>query len=83
MKLSTERSRLRTLLSRFGTLLESIFVFLLLFSGIGVVFVGKLSGAIDAGMLLFSISLSVQIVAFFLLGLFFYFRFLRRRSRAE
>jgi hypothetical protein len=83
VKLSTERSRLRTLLGRFGTLLESIFVFVLLFSGIGVVFLGKLAGIIEAGMLLLSISLIVQIVAFFLLGFYLYFRFLRSRSRSE
>ena len=83
IKLSASGSRLRTLLGRFGTLLESFFVFVLLFSGIGVVFLAKLSGAIDAGMLLLSISITVQIVAFFLLGLYLYLRFLRSRIRAE
>jgi hypothetical protein len=83
MKLSTQRSRLRTLLSRFGTLLEAIFIFVLLASGIGVIFLGKLSGLIEAGMLLFSISLTVQIVAFFLLGFYLYIRFLRTRIRVE
>ncbi|MHA2405313.1 MAG: hypothetical protein ACXADB_02230 [Candidatus Hermodarchaeia archaeon] len=81
--MSTGRSRLRTLLSRFGTLLEAIFVFALLISGIGVIFLGKISGFIDAGMLLFSISLAVQIVAFFLLGFYLYFRFLRSTIRVE
>jgi hypothetical protein len=83
VKLSTERSRLRTLIGRFGTLLESVFVFVLLSSGIGVVFLGKLAGIIDAGMLLLSISITVQIVAFFLLGFYLYFRFLRSRIGAE
>ena len=81
--MSTDNSRLRTLLSRFGTLIESILIFVLLLSGIGVVFIGKVTGMLSAGMLLLSIGLAVQIVALVFLGLYIYIRFLRRRIVAE
>ena len=77
--LTPERSRLRSLLSRFGTLLESIFIFILLLSGIGVVFVGKISGITSAGPLLLAVGLAVQIGALVILGIFLYIRFLRQR----
>ena len=80
--LSAVNSRIRSLLSRFGTLLESVFIFILLLSGIGVVFLSKVTGLVDAGMSLLTIGLAVQIVAMILLGLFLYFRFLRRRISA-
>jgi hypothetical protein len=76
--LPAERSRLRSVLSRFGTLLEAIFIFILLLSGIGVVFIGKISGLLNAGLLLLTIGLSVQIGALVLLGIFLYIRFLRQ-----
>ncbi len=80
--LSAVNSRIRSLISRFGTLLESVFIFILLLSGIGVVFLSKVTGLVDAGMSLLTIGLAVQIVAMILLGLFLYFRFLRRRISA-
>lgn len=82
-ELSTEGSRIRTLLSRFGTLLESIFIFVLLLSGIGVIYISKTTGTIGAGIALLSSSLVVQIIAFILLGLYFYLRFLRRRISTD
>ncbi len=81
--LSTDSSRIRTLLSRFGTLIEAVFIFILLFSGIGVVFIGKASGVVGGGLLLLTIGLVAQIVALILLGFYFYFRFLRRSITAE
>ena len=80
--LPSERSRLRSLLSRFGTLLESIFIFILLLSGIGVVFVGKIIEVIDAGPLLLVVGLTVQIGALVILWIFLYIRFLRQRRIA-
>ncbi len=77
--LRAERSRLRLLLSRFGTLLESIFIFILLLSGIGVVFIGKITGITSAGPLLLAVGLTVQIGALVILGIFLYIRFLRQR----
>ena len=77
--LTAERSRLRSLLSRFGTLLEAIFIFILLLSGIGVVFVGKITGITSAGLLLLAVGLAVQLGALVILGIFLYIRFLRQR----
>ena len=81
--MSAENSRIRSLFSRFGTLLESVFVFVLLLSGVGVAFVGKVTGIVEAGMFLLLISMGVQIAAIIILGLYFYFRFLRRRVTAS
>ncbi|MFW9935148.1 MAG: hypothetical protein ACFFDU_06550 [Candidatus Thorarchaeota archaeon] len=81
--MSTVNSRFRTLISRFGTLLESIFVFILLLSGISVVFIGKITGFLDAGIVLLSVGLAVQIIAFIILGIYSYIRFLRSGIIAE
>ena len=78
----TETSRIRSLLGRFGTFIESLLIFVLLLSGIGIVFLSKITGIVEAGMLLLTIGLAVQIVAIVLLGLYLYFRFLRRRITA-
>ncbi|MFX1319522.1 MAG: hypothetical protein ACFE9D_02570 [Promethearchaeota archaeon] len=75
----SERSRLRSLLSRFGTFLESIFIFILLLSGIGIVFVSKITGLTNAGLLLLTVGITVQIGALVILGIFLYIRFLRQR----
>lgn len=82
-QLPAEGSRIRTLLGRFGTLLESIFIFVLLLSGIGVSYIGKTTGMIGAGIVLLSVSLFAQIIAFILLGLYLYLRFLRRRISTD
>ena len=77
--MSADNSRIRSLLSRFGTLIESLFIFILLLSGIGIVFLSKVTGIVEAGMVLFTIGLAVQIIALIVLGLYLYLRFLRRR----
>ncbi|MFX1509685.1 MAG: hypothetical protein ACFFBR_05185 [Promethearchaeota archaeon] len=81
--MSTVNSRFRTLLSRFGTLLESIFIFILLLSGISVIFIGKITGFLEAGIALLSVGLAVQIIAFIILGIYIYIRFLRSGIIAE
>ncbi|MFX1564570.1 MAG: hypothetical protein ACFFCH_01115 [Promethearchaeota archaeon] len=81
--MSTSNSRFRILLSRFGTLLESVFIFILLLSGIGVVFIGKITGFLEAGIILLTFGLAVQVVAFIILGLYAYLRFLRSTITAQ
>lgn len=76
----SKSSTVRSLVSRFGTVLESIFVFILLMSGAVLVFIAKQSGQIAPGVLLFTFGISVEIIAIIIVGLYLYLRMFRRRD---
>ena len=78
--MSSKSSTVRSLLNRFGTILESILVFILLISGAAFVLIAKQSGQIGPGFSLFTIGISVEIIAIIIVGFYIYFRMLRRRD---
>lgn len=77
---STGRTRIRSLGSRLGTILEAVLFFILLLSGIGLVFIGKITGQIEPTLLLLTIGVSVEIIGVLIVGLYAYFRFLRQSN---
>ncbi len=81
--MSTGRTRIRSIASRLGTFLEALLIFILLFSGVGVVFVGTITGQIVQTWLLLIIGVSVEIIGLLIVGLYAYFRFLRQRNVAD
>lgn len=81
--MSTGRTRIRSIVSRLGTFLEALLIFILLFSGIGVVFIGTMTGQIEPTGLLLIIGVSVEVIGLLIVGLYAYFRFLRQRNVAD
>ncbi len=79
-KMSPESSRLRSFFSRFATFLESLLIFILLLSGIGIIFVGKSVGQMGLNVLLLVLGFGVEIIAVIIISLYVYFRFLRQRG---
>ncbi|MFW9830317.1 MAG: hypothetical protein ACFFD8_00865 [Candidatus Thorarchaeota archaeon] len=78
--MSNRSSAVRSLLSRFGTVIEAVFVFILLISGVAMVFIGKQLGQLAPGIILSSFGIGVEIIAIIIVGVYFYFRMLRRRT---
>ncbi|MFX0078569.1 MAG: hypothetical protein ACFE8O_04960 [Candidatus Hermodarchaeota archaeon] len=78
--MSTGRSRIRSIVSRLGTFLEALLIFILLFSGVGVVFLGTMTGQIGPTWQLLIIGVSVEVIGLLIVGLYAYFRFLRQRN---
>lgn len=81
--MSRGRTRIRSLVSRLGTFLEALLIFILLFSGIGVVFVGTITGQIGPTGLLFLVGVGTEVFGLLIVGLYAYFRFLRQRNVEE
>jgi len=81
--MSTGRTRIRSIVSRLGTFLEALLIFILLFSGVGVIFVGTITGQIGPTWLLLIIGVSVEVIGLLIVGLYAYFRFLRQRNVAD
>ena len=81
--MSTGRTRIRSIVSRLGTFLEALLIFILLFSGVGVIFVGTITGQIGPTSLLLTIGVSVEVIGLLIVGLYAYFRFLRQRNVAD
>lgn len=81
--MSTGRSRIRTIISRLGTVLEALLIFILLFSGVGVVFLGTITGQIGPTWLLLIIGVGTEVIGLLIVGLYAYFRFLRQRNVAD
>ncbi|MDO8124792.1 MAG: hypothetical protein Q6364_10485 [Candidatus Hermodarchaeota archaeon] len=81
--MSTGRTRIRSIVSRLGTFLEALLIFILLFSGVGVIFVGTITGQIGPTWLLLIIGVSVEVIGLLIIGLYAYFRFLRQRNVAD
>jgi hypothetical protein len=78
--MSTGRSRIRSIVSRLGTFLEALLIFILLLSGVGVVFLGSITGQMGPSLLSLTIVVSVEVIGFLIVGLYVYFRFLRRMN---
>lgn len=74
----TEQQRSQSVTSRIGLFLAAIVIFALLLSGIGVIFLGKITGQVATRFLFLGIGLGVEIVAFFLIAILLYFRFIGR-----
>ena len=76
--MSKETSRIRSVGRSFGTFIEALIIFILLVSGIGVAVVSKIVGLIAPGLFLLAISVGVEIAGIIIVGLYFYFRSIRR-----
>jgi hypothetical protein len=81
--MSRGRTRIQSLVSRIGTFLEALLIFILLFSGIGVVFVGTMTGQIGPTGLLLIVGVGTEVLGLLIVGLYAYFRFLRQRNVEE
>lgn len=81
--MSTGRTRIRLIASRLGTFLEALLIFILLFSGVGVVFVGTITEQIGPTWLLLPIGVATEVIGLLIVGLYAYFRFLRQRNVEE
>ena len=74
-----EQSRVRRTLSRFGTLLESVVVLVLLLSGVGFILVNKLAGLIMPTTTSILVGIAIEVVALIFVGVYVRLRFLRTR----
>ena len=81
--MSRGRTRIRLLVSRLGTFLEALLIFILLFSGIGVVFVGTIIGQNGPTGLLLIVGVGTEVFGLLIVGFYAYFRFLRQRNIEE
>lgn len=63
-----------------GTFLEAVLIFILLLSGAGVVFFGKITGQLGPTLLLLTIGVGIEIIGVLIIGLYAYFRFLRQSN---
>lgn len=79
----TGRTRIRSIVSRLGTFFEALLIFILLFSGVGVVFVGTITEQIGPTWLLLTIGVATEVIGLLIIGLYAYFRFLRQRNVEE
>lgn len=79
----TGRTRIRSIVSRLGTFFEALLIFILLFSGVGVVFVGTITEQIGPTWLLLTIGVATEVIGLLIVGLYAYFRFLRQRNVEE
>jgi hypothetical protein len=73
----SKQSRARRTLGRFGTLLESIIILILLLSGVGFILVNKLAGLIIPATSSIMIGIGIQVVALIVVGIYVHLRFLR------
>jgi len=78
--MSTGRSRIRSIGSRLGTFLEALLIFILLLSGVGVVFLGLITGQMGPSLLSLTIGVGIEVIGVLIVGLYAYFRFLRRMN---
>lgn len=78
--MSGESSRLRSFFTRFATLLESLLIFILLLSGIGIIFIGKSAGQMGLNVPFLVLGVGVEILAVIIISLYVYFRFLRQKE---
>lgn len=74
--MTQQTSRGRVILSRFGTLIETILIFILLISGVGFIFI--LRAADISSIPFLPVGIGVEIIAIIIIGLYVYFRFLRQ-----
>lgn len=76
----TEEQRVNRSLTAFiKPLIESIIIFCLLLSGIGIIFISKMLGQVGTQLLFLGIGLGVEIFAIILIGIIFYIQFFRFR----
>jgi uncharacterized membrane protein (DUF485 family) len=75
----SEQSRGRRTISRFGTLIESVIIVILLLSGIGFILVNKLAGLIIPATSSIFVGIGVQVIALIIVGIYVYLRFLKTR----
>ena len=75
----SEQSRARRTVSRFGTLLESIIILVLLLSGVVFILVNKLAGPIIPATSSILVGIGIQVVALIIVGVYVHIRFLRTR----
>ncbi|MFX1564079.1 MAG: hypothetical protein ACFFDP_12310 [Promethearchaeota archaeon] len=73
-----EQPRSQPIASQIRLYLAAILIFALLLSGIGVIFIGKVTGQIATRFLILGIGLGVEIVAFSLIAAILYFRLIGR-----
>lgn len=78
-KMSPETSQMRRSLSRFGTFLEAVVILVLLLSGVGFVFVNKMTDQLIPVTSLILLGIAVEVFALFIIGIYVYLRFLRER----
>jgi uncharacterized membrane protein (DUF485 family) len=75
----SEQSRFRRTLSRFGTLLESIVILVLLISGLGFILTNKVAGLIIPVTSSIFIGIAIEVVMLVIVGIYVRLRFLRTR----
>ena len=73
----SEQSRARRTLGRFGTLLESILILILLLSGVGFILVNKLAGLIIPANSSILVGIGIQVVALIVVSIYVQLRFFR------
>lgn len=74
----TEQRRIQTITNKIGVFLSAILIFALLLGGVGVIFIGKITGQVAARFLFLGIGVSVEIVALFLIAILLHIRFISR-----
>lgn len=73
-----ETQRSQPVTSQLRLYLAAILIFALLLSGIGVIFIGKITGQVATRFLILGIGLGIEIAAFSLIAIILYFRLIGR-----
>ncbi len=74
----TEERTIQTITNKMGVFLSAILIFALLLSGIGVVFIGKITGQIVTRFVFLGVGVGIEIVALFLIAILLHIRFIKR-----
>lgn len=80
-KMSTEDRTSNTRTQKVGFLLNAVLFFVLLLSGIAVVFIGRVTEQTSARLLFLAVGVSVELAAVLLMALYSRIRLLRPASR--
>jgi len=76
--LMTEQPRTQTITNNIGVFLSAILIFALLLSGIGVIFIGKITGQVAMRFVFLGIGVGIEIIALFLIAILLHIRFISR-----
>ena len=77
---ATEERTHRSMISWKRPIFETIIILILLLSGIGVIFVGKVTGQVTSQLFFIFFGLFIEIIAILLVGIFVYVRYFRQRQ---